>query len=344
MGLSPKQLRYLWAVGYFKNRQGIKNAKRTPRKPMNIRPGHKIMEEVRHLLNGMADGDRAKLTNGEKTLVAHRKNDITYVKFADGSTPTADDAKDFDLLARAKGVRVSWEKGGHAYRTALELQRDRSSDLDALSKTGRVEDGLDLKQYRNAKFFDSPNSSDDWAAENVGEVFGAKSIFADRKDLREAVDDYRGTGFHAINMSLRARQPGDAVGQTVQKLDEAFSLARPVPEAITTYRGVRGEFSQRLKAAEEIGELTVGSILTDQGFMSTAMSRDVTNKFMIGEQRHIFEITVPKGTKALFLGKEYETELLLDRGSQIQVTHLDKDEYGRPVIRGILLPTTKKRA
>jgi hypothetical protein len=116
-------------------------------------------------------------------------------------------------------------------------------------------------------------------------------------------------------------------------MDAALAKAT-VPEAVTVYRGVTGEFAAGLQP---------GSEFTDPGYGSTSLSPDAGE--MYGAGQTVMRIVVPKGTHAAYItameaNKGHEQELLLPRGCKYKITG-ETTENGKRILTAEIVPPGK---
>lgn len=144
----------------------------------------------------------------------------------------------------------------------------------------------------------------------------------------EAMLGYTGAMFRTLNPRLRAGKGPLAEDKTdLKHMDAAFAKASTA-EDMVVYRGVTGDFFQKL---------TVGSEFVDGGFVSTTSDLKAARNFLRGDRSEnvLMEIKVPKGSKAISLGDigafaKTEQEILLNRGGKFRVIEQQKATRTRP--------------
>ena len=151
-----------------------------------------------------------------------------------------------------------------------------------------------------------------------------------------ALRDYTGTAYLNINSVLRGTDKNFAPGYYDKALRIHQALQKSsLPCSCVVYRGVS------IKALGEFQHLTdqqlVGCILNDNGFMSTSLN---PNDAFSGDIR--LELSVPEGTHGAYMGYlsqcgHYESEVLLDMGQTMQITHVTRDFFGNRVIHARVL-------
>lgn len=126
---------------------------------------------------------------------------------------------------------------------------------------------------------------------------------------------YVGSGYTGMNANLR-----DANNPTLSTEAKAFAgfLERArIPEEVTLYRGVRGDFGKH------VASTTVeGSVFRDRGFLSTSTNEKFSEKWAADGIR--LKIRVPKGSKGAAVshigGNHSESEVVFQHGSKMVVT------------------------
>jgi hypothetical protein len=121
-------------------------------------------------------------------------------------------------------------------------------------------------------------------------------------DERRAVNTYTGSEFGEINGYLRGTRQDvrgsdelfsrDTIDATVRRLDAVIARSE-IPEPVIVYRGVRDM------------TFSVGDVITDKGFQSTTLNRDLAYQFAgailtSGPENIVLEIELPVGTRALY--------------------------------------------
>lgn len=141
--------------------------------------------------------------------------------------------------------------------------------------------------------------------------------------MSNAYADYKGSGYHSINSSLRAGKPNDQAKRMKAVFEEKSVEA---PGVLTLHRGT--SLPAHMKA-----ELKVGATFEDKGFMSTSYSPEKAFNKDIK-----FVITAPKGTKVL-AGTAYEKELILGAGTKLKITAVKEPEskYGKTVVHATVI-------
>ncbi len=200
-----------------------------------------------------------------------------------------------------------------------------------------------IEESKGVARLDSPGGQDDKSSAPAPTEDGPEEVRLDegRRDGGEvelsATDklklrDYTFGHHDAINKTLR--EDGDLTNHPYHKdlsghvavLDAIASRERTdKPE--TVYR-----------AASYVSDwlpprLDTGDKIADKGFVSTSRDRDyVERAFAVGDDSAIFEINIPVGSSAIDVTKQFpeheESELILPRGTQIEVVSDNRDDNG----------------
>ena len=148
------------------------------------------------------------------------------------------------------------------------------------------------------------------------------------EESREAIEDYTNEGYKFINKTLRGAPPPppppatqERAREKAEKISDAIESAPPLAQPMTVYRGV-GHKAFGLKAGQDIGSL-VNMEFKDEGITSVSLS-NFTGGMFGGQIGSItMHISVPKGSKALFVEpmslSRGEYEVLLPRNTTFRV-------------------------
>ncbi len=157
------------------------------------------------------------------------------------------------------------------------------------------------------------------------------AAYADwRKGLSEAeqaaIAAYKGDVGKAVNAALRRGRKTPLVEQVTRELDAALARAT-TPNALTVYRGV--------KDLKFLHGADVGSVVVDDGYVSTSLRRKTAKDFR-GDG--LLVIDVPEGYNAAYIhnvpdvtNRQYE--LLIPRGARFEVLEVRDREYRLRLIR-----------
>jgi hypothetical protein len=140
-------------------------------------------------------------------------------------------------------------------------------------------------------------------------------------DSQDALSFYKSRGYKAINNSLRSKNP-NRFQKEVSLIESAIDKAPSIDKDIIVYRGVSGDFGEILLSSKP------GQIIEDPAFMST--SSNLTTAKDMAEGKAVIELSVPKGTKALWTDElrdisasADESELLFPRNTKIVIRSIN---------------------
>lgn len=187
--------------------------------------------------------------------------------------------------------------------------------------------------------------ADPAAPENYDQVMNMAfmGLFGTAKSLRSiypkldgesvtALEKYAGSAHSDINRFLAGKPIPDykipVVEKYIAKLDDMITASPPLVTPTTVYRGIPGgSFVSRFP------ELSPGDVMKWEAFTSTSRNMHTARMFAGGQDGIIFEIQVPRGTKAVdvnaTLSREgrdhvsFEKELLLPRDTHFKIIELD---------------------
>jgi hypothetical protein len=162
--------------------------------------------------------------------------------------------------------------------------------------------------------------------------------------LKEYVSEYpKEIGYAAVNSHLRLGNNNftdkamSQVKKVISDMDKMVELSPPTSESMTVYKGVH----ERL--ITEIEKLGVGATFEDKGFTSVSPKKEVALGFPSFRSGNLIEIDMPSGVKAInpykYFGRSSvngtklanEKELILGRGSDFEITAIEKTEYGTTI-------------
>lgn len=150
----------------------------------------------------------------------------------------------------------------------------------------------------------------------------------------KVVDDYAKGTAYASNAHLRGQRtfrgrPIDArtkayTRKFTKEMDQMMDSSL-VPEDVRVVRALGADSFGGIDKLQEL----VGKVYTDKGYMSTSLAEKVSSSIYNVADAVEMQITVPKGTRALYMaGESYlrsERELLLDRGTQLSIKSVTLD-------------------
>ncbi len=164
------------------------------------------------------------------------------------------------------------------------------------------------------KSFQNGIDAGDWAAIHYGDDWAATLTPEQKKSVQNYV-----TSSDRINMALRGATDDqgakDAAARYVPNIDAVIN-SKPLPESVTTWRGVKARDGRDWKAL-------VGTEFSDNGYFSTSINpRESTAHADPAEYSGgaMIRVNLPKGQKAAYLGDwTSEQEMLLPRGMTFKV-------------------------
>lgn len=154
---------------------------------------------------------------------------------------------------------------------------------------------------------------------------------------KKSVIDYTDSFHDEVNATLRntktrglgrrtSNWTAEDTQRTIKNVDEAMAKSPGLPSDIELWRGVEGI------------KFIPGQIISDNAYTSTSISERMAGTFA---DNHMVRILAPKGTKGMFLDKDFsenpeELEFLLPRGTKFRVVSSITDEVelnvrGRPL-------------
>lgn len=135
-----------------------------------------------------------------------------------------------------------------------------------------------------------------------------------------SISAYTGSSYASINDCLRYK---DGCADAHAKNIESYLNKSSIPEPITVYRGMKGDFAKFLKSIA-----TKGTEFVDKGFLSTSTSGQLATKWGQNESGLRLRISVPKGAKGApishFGSHSNEHEVLFQAGSKMRVVGYSK--------------------
>jgi hypothetical protein len=165
-----------------------------------------------------------------------------------------------------------------------------------------------------------------------------------------AVRQYGYTEYAFVNSYLRNKdtdQMPDKYKDLTKNLDSAIAKQPDLPADSKLYRGFKFGDAFGKKKPEEL----VGTVITDNGFMSTSTARAVAERF--GSTR--VTMSVPPGIKGLDMltvkntnAAQVEREIILPRGTRFEITKVTQTKGGflgtgkKTDIEARILPSTEK--
>jgi len=140
-----------------------------------------------------------------------------------------------------------------------------------------------------------------------------------------AIKSYTGDGHAKINEDLRNGEKIE-LGSETDYISNALDKAQS-KESMITYRGIDSKGIAKLGLRPENA---IGTKITDPGFLSMSLFHEIANSFSQSNGA-VFEIHVPKGSKAASVGRMTENpeelEIIAQRGSTLRITKVEHREF-----------------
>lgn len=222
-----------------------------------------------------------------------------------------------EMAAEAKAKKLAAEKAAkEAEKKAAELAKAQAAAKEAAKKIG-------LDEFSASKWADllTANANDKVKFDNAATAF-YRSLTDEQK---RALKKYTGSGYEDMNRWLRGLDaPKRGVKQACERLEKALASAS-LPEDTIVRRGSNYNMLDALgiDVIEANKSKLVGSIVTDQGFMST--SPYPRGGFTWRDYEYIIEL--PKGSQASYIGSYSvhpgEEELLINCGGNYMVRDIE---------------------
>jgi hypothetical protein len=146
------------------------------------------------------------------------------------------------------------------------------------------------------------------------------------EDEIKSLKDYTGAKYEEINKSLRS--DGD-ITDNIKNIDSALNTSE-IPHNLITYRGID---NKELYNAIKSGNLSVGDVLEDKGFVSTSPRFGVSQQFLL-KKSILLKIKCYAGSKGGYLIPQKlslthnEHEILLPRNSKFKITKIYNKSFG----------------
>lgn len=175
--------------------------------------------------------------------------------------------------------------------------------------------------------FDSPKKATAWGERRYQDWYNALSGME-----QEALGSYTGVGFAPMNRFYRDPDKfkkmnpaphGDMYKERAANMTAAMAKAQ-TPEDLLVYRG----------AAVDLDKLVPGATLRDKGFRSTSLDKEISEKFADQARKDqpkghvpvLYEIELPKGTKAAYVMNDDEAEMVIQRNSVMRIHSVTYDQ------------------
>lgn len=152
--------------------------------------------------------------------------------------------------------------------------------------------------------------------------------------VQESIRDFTDSFHIEVNEKLRGKSYRNP-GRSRWTAEDNSRVVRDLDEAIANSPGLSSD-TELWRGVDDVN-FKPGQVFTDKAYTSTTVKKDVAGFF----GSHIVRILVPKGTKGLYVGKDFsenpeEAEFLLSRGMRYRVVSSDTEDVplnvrGRPM-------------
>lgn len=201
----------------------------------------------------------------------------------------------------------------------------KASPLGQANAAAAIEKHAASQASTRVRSFASSQDARDWANSHWAGPAG----YSDAE--LAAMRSYTGSGYGAMNSTLRSSK-GARTNAQIRAMDSAIERAARVPDNITVVRNTNLR-QLGITGSRQDPRTAIGREFVDHGYMSTSINR---RGGMQGEVR--MEINVPAGSRGVYVSgaggrkspdiiSDYgggESELILDRGSRLQVVSVKK--------------------
>lgn len=268
------------------------------------------------------------LQNGKFTKTKHKSKFESQLGEGEGHAKKISgmayglmNGSDKDIAIKAQNIAVAVANGQMDKDKAASLLRS----MDAMQK---VKDYTDPKNEPPA--FTSIHND---AIHNSG-VFKSSTL---PEPLKKAITRYTGQAYASLNHALRTNKKMSKSTQDIaNKLNEAFAQPEAkAKENFTVYRGI---------SSTQLQHLTIGSTITDKGFVSTSSNSGEASSFA-GVDGALMEIRVKKGQPAISVKDTSvypnEKEVLLPSNTSFKVVGKKIGADGSPVLIVDYIPPSR---
>lgn len=210
------------------------------------------------------------------------------------------------------------------WKENLEKTEDKSEGGEKPSE-GVSEEKAKIKEEKKEKKEKTPKKTTIFEWEPNPSSFGKTQNKSRSKwtyPQFNAVKAYTGSAYGDINRSLRRGELGGSYSEEVEEMDKLFASPQgKLNRNVMVRRSISSQHP--LVQMAESGDLEPGMSFVDLGYQSTTVKKD----FNFGSNDYSFEIEVPKGSQAVYVGPPpdrftaypHEMELILNRGSKLEI-------------------------
>lgn len=197
------------------------------------------------------------------------------------------------------------------------------------SLKGALGDDADQYYVNQPKPPDEPSGDfDDLTKAEQNALFNEfnDAIFDDLpEEQAQALADYTAGGYVGVNDGLRDDDIDEKIQEQIELIDSAIQNTPNLPSDTKLYRGLT---SEAYNDAFNNGDLVVGDVIIEDGFMSTSIGQETPWLFTSKKNNGVFyEILAPKGTTGIYVEpvttQEGELEWLLPKGTNLKIVSID---------------------
>lgn len=218
-----------------------------------------------------------------------------------------DAPKTFSSFMRAKNAdSKKWEDLQSDFRSAGKIKPDKIKPKKLDKK-----DFASLSKKEQDKMFNDFNDS----------------IFDDIPEANiQSLADYTDGGYIGINTDLRDGLAEGGILDEINNIDFAIQNTPGLPSDTKLFRGMK---DATYNEAFNNGDLSVGDVIFDEGFMSTSLNQSITQDVFSSDSDRgvLYEILAPEGTQGIFMEpvtfREGEQEWLLPRDTNLEILEID---------------------
>ena len=313
----------------------------------------KLLSVTGHAPTGIMKSGGVKIPSSKTTTTKAQKLSITK---PDPSTTKSESAKVY-LFGKKVGDMTTTELQHYGLKAAKILQPASKANPEQKEAAAKflmvshqaMQKHIDAYPHLAAKYGavaqkgkSGTNKGKSYGTENLGihestESSAPKEHFTYplhnlSNDEIYAIKVYTSSGYQSINECLRGsglKNASDEMKNNIKALDSAIDK-HEIPKDVTIYRGIsKSSFKDWFG-----GHVQEGTIVKDNGFISTSTSKGFAEGWKSGCTIHI---DVPKGTKGMNVEKissygSHEHEIILPRGSKFEVVSVHPSYGGNPPV------------
>lgn len=153
---------------------------------------------------------------------------------------------------------------------------------------------------------------------------------------QRAAYDYSDHHYEEINAYLDGGESGDVSSTAATTIRELRDMMRPTPQDVVTYRGLSLDAFGPDTTHENLPDILAGRTISNRRFTSTSFSKNVIENHY--SSAVLFEINVPKGTPAVYIGdmtanESNDFELVIGDGTKMKITDVTRSGQYQTIVR-----------